>query len=190
MHAVIRRYRVRLGTVATAAQLAQTHLVPHMSRIPGFTAYYLLDAGEGIVASISVCESREGSELAAGLAADWFRSDWPSFQLIPPEVTDGEVLVHAEVVRASGRRRSERRSAAEQRAAQDRRAGVERRVATMSSPDIDRRTGMERRVEGERRSAAERRLAWQPGEGGGGGGGGRSSRRLGVAPAWRRSTRV
>jgi hypothetical protein len=185
MHAVIRRYRVRLGTVATAAQLAQTHLVPHMSRIPGFAAYYLLDAGEGIVASISICGTKDGADLAAKLAADWFRSDWPSFQLIPPEVTDGEVLVHAEVIRASGRRHSERRNSTDQRSGAERRVAGERRAATIPV-DAERRSGLERRAEGDRRMAIDRRVSWQPAEGVEP----RSSRRLGVAPPWRRGARI
>ncbi len=110
MHAVIRRYKVRLGTVASAAQHAETSLLPQMNRLPGFVAYYLLDAGDSVLASISVCETPEGADASAALAASWFRSDWPSFKLIPPEVTDGEVLVHAEVGRATGRRRTERRA--------------------------------------------------------------------------------
>jgi hypothetical protein len=183
MHAVIRRYRVRLGTVATAAELAQTHLVPHMSRIPGFTAYYLLDAGDGIVASISICGTKDGADLAAKLAADWFRSDWPSFQLIPPEVTDGEVLVHAEIIRASGRRHSERRSANDQRAKPDRRVGGERRLAALPAT-LERRSGLERRASGERRTDPDRRTTWQSTEGV------RPARRLGVAPPWRRSSRI
>ncbi|MGH7569180.1 MAG: hypothetical protein ACREL9_09455, partial [Gemmatimonadales bacterium] len=90
-----------------------------MNRIPGFAAYYLLDAGDGVLASISVCETKEGAAASAGLAAEWFRSDWPSFRVIPPEVTDGAVLVHGE---APARSRPERRQAA------DRRAGAERRT--------------------------------------------------------------
>src|SRR6266511_1116846 len=127
MHAVIRRYRVRLGTVASAAQVAEDTLLPRMNRLPGFVAYYLLDAGDGVLASISVCETGEGAEAAAALAAEWFRSDWPSFQLIPPAVTDGEVLVHAEVGRGAGRRRSERRRADERRAGAARRVVADRR---------------------------------------------------------------
>ena len=86
MHAVIRRYKVRLGTVAGAAHHAELSLVPQMNRLPGFVAYYLLDAGDSVLASISVCETPEGADAAAALAASWFRSDWPSFKLIPPEI--------------------------------------------------------------------------------------------------------
>jgi len=160
MHAVIRRYKVRLGTVASAAQHAESSLLPQMNRLPGFVAYYLLDAGDSVLASISVCETPEGADAAAALAASWFRSDWPSFKLIPPEITDGEVLVHAEVGRSTGRRRTERRASTERRADSDRRVASERRRLN-EAPAVERRSDVTRRSSAERRSELERRAAWQ-----------------------------
>ena len=182
MYGVIRRYRVRLGTVARAAQLAETHLLPRMNKLPGFVAYYLLDAGEGILASISICETGEGAEAAGALAADWFRSDWPSFQLIPPEVTDGEVLVHGEVARRGGRRRSERRSATVRRAGAERRVGAERRRETLPAA-VERRQGEPRRATGERRVRSERRSAADDTDGA-------RPKRPALAPPWRKSSRI
>ena len=160
MHAVIRRYKVRLGTVASAAQHAETSLLPQMNRLPGFVAYYLLDAGDSVLASISVCETPEGADAAAALAASWFRSDWPSFKLIPPEITDGEVLVHAEVGRATGRRRNERRASTERRTQGERRIAAERRRSNQE-PLVERRSEMSRRSSTDRRAPTERRAAWQ-----------------------------
>jgi hypothetical protein len=144
-----------------------------MNRLPGFVAYYLLDAGDGIIASVSVCDSREGAKAAATLAAEWFRSDWPSFQLIPPEVTDGEVLVHGEVSPATGRRHSQRRNEGERRVGGERRAAV----GSVPAPAVERRT-VERRGSQDRRAAAERRTQKAP------------APRLGVAPAWRKPSRI
>lgn len=160
MHAVIRRYKVRLGTVASAAQHAETSLLPQMNQLPGFVAYYLLDAGDSVLASISVCETQEGADAAAALAASWFRSDWPSFKLIPPEITDGEVLVHAEVGRSTGRRRTERRASTDRRTNGERRIASERRRSNQE-PLVERRTETTRRAAAERRSQVERRAAWQ-----------------------------
>ncbi len=160
MHAVIRRYKVRLGTVASAAQHAETSLLPQMNRLPGFVAYYLLDAGDSVLASISVCETPEGADAAAALAASWFRSDWPSFKLIPPEITDGEVLVHAEAGRATGRRRTERRAKTDRRLDSERRTASERRRSSQE-PLVERRNEAVRRSSTERRSEAERRASWQ-----------------------------
>ena len=160
MHAVIRRYRVRLGTVASAAQHAENSLLPQMNQLPGFVAYYLLDAGDSVLASISVCETREGADAAAAFAASWFRSDWPSFKVIPPEITDGEVLVHAEVGRATGRRRFERRASSDRRAAPDRRLGTERRRADAPRA-VEQRSDVVRRSPVGRRLEQERRAGWQ-----------------------------
>jgi len=160
MHAVIRRYKVRLGTVASAAKHAETSLLPQMNRLPGFVAYYLLDAGDSVLASISVCATPEGADAAAALAASWFRSDWPSFKLIPPEITDGEVLVHAEAERATGRRRTERRAKNDRRTDGERRMVAERRRSNQE-PVVERRGEGVRRSSTERRSQVERRESWQ-----------------------------
>jgi hypothetical protein len=160
MHAVIRRYKVRLGTVASAAHHAETSLLPQMNQLPGFVAYYLVDAGDSVLASISVCETREGADAAAALAASWFRSDWPSFKLIPPETTDGEVLVRAELGRAAGRRRFERRASTDRRADADRRTASDRRHKNEARA-VDKRVENGRRSSAERRANVERRAAWQ-----------------------------
>lgn len=181
MHAVIRRYRVRLGTVGQAAGYAEKSLLPQMNRIPGFVAYYLLDAGDGVLASISVCETKDGADVSAGLAADWFRSDWPSFRLIPPEVTDGAVLVHGE---APARSRPERRRSTDRRIGAERRGWEERRQAALPRT-VDRRSGNERRVARDRRAGLERRHGWHatppPSP---------QARRLGLAPPWRKPERI
>jgi hypothetical protein len=182
MYAVIRRYRVRLGTVASAAQVAETSLLPRMSQLPGFVAYYLLDAGDGVLASISVCSTSEGADAAAALAVEWFRSDWPSFQLIPPEMTDGEVLVHAEMGRAAGRRRVERRSVSDRRGPEERRLGPDRRRAPLSCA-VERRSG-ERRVPLDRRAGLERRAGWQATQDT------RPARRLAMAPSRRHASGI
>jgi len=72
MHAVIRRYRVRLGTVEQAARYAEKWFVPLVRKLPGFVTYYLLDAGNDTLASIGLFESIDGAESAAQLARDWF----------------------------------------------------------------------------------------------------------------------
>src|SRR5437588_632401 len=51
MHAVIRRYRVRLGTVAQAVRYAEKQFVPLVRRIPGFVGCYLMDAGAVLAAA-------------------------------------------------------------------------------------------------------------------------------------------
>ena len=95
MHAWMRRYRVRLGTVAQTAQHARAELLPDLQQIPGFEAWYLIEAGTDVVAMIGLFHSAESA--AAGLQRQqlWFRDEWGSCQLLPPEVVEGATLIAA-----------------------------------------------------------------------------------------------
>jgi len=141
MHAVIRRYRVRLGTVAEAVRYAEKQFVPLVRRIPGFVGCYLMDAGNDVLTSIGLFHTQDGAEAAVSLQRDWFRDEWSSFRPLPPEVVIGAVLAQAtadSAVPAERRRLADRRNAAavlpvgswsgvERRLASDRRGGAERR---------------------------------------------------------------
>lgn len=132
MHALLRRYRIRLGTVETAAQRAEQGLLPVIRRVPGFVAFYMVNGGNNVVASVGLFETQEGAAAAERVTGDWFRDDWPSFQAIPPEVTTGSVLMHEAVTREPGARVTrEGRPQVERRGGIDRRWG-DRRVGTPS----------------------------------------------------------
>lgn len=134
MHVVFRRYRVRLGAIEAAALRAQESLVPWLRQVPGFAAYYFVDAGDGTVASLALFETGEGAALAEGLLGRWFREDWPVFRAVPPGLTRGEVLVRDEAPRAP------------------------QAAVSASGPRLERRTGIDRRFRRERRSPRDRRL--------------------------------
>ena len=93
MYATIRKYR-NMRSVAEAARRAEAELVPVLKRVPGFRAYYIIDCGEGVTASISVFDGREGAlasneQAVAGVLEHL--ADGHDGQ--PPEVTVGRVLV-------------------------------------------------------------------------------------------------
>jgi len=144
MHAVIRRYRVRLGTVEQAVRYADKQFVPLVRRIPGFQACYLMDAGNDILATIGLFETLDGAEAAFRLQRDWFRDEWSSFRPLPPEVVAGEVLAHAAALeerplvdrrRLADRRQTVMLVAVDRRNGVDRRGGIERRGEPVSQPD-------------------------------------------------------
>jgi hypothetical protein len=112
MHAVIRRYRVRLGTVAQAVRYAEKQFVPLVRRIPGFVGCYLMDAGNDVLTSIGLFHTQEGAEAAISLQRDWFRDEWSSFRPLPPEIVAGAVLAQAT---AEGTIPAERRGLADRR---------------------------------------------------------------------------
>jgi len=135
MHAVIRRYRVRLGTVQQAIRYAEKEFIPLARRIPGFVACYLLDAGNDVLASIGLFQTQEGAESGVRLQREWFRDEWSSFRPLPPEVVAGEVFAQA---------------TAERDPLADRRRQPDRRRQAMLIPG-DAWTGVEQRSGGDRR---------------------------------------
>src|SRR5437588_330488 len=95
MHGVIRRYRVRLGTVAQAARYTEKGFLPILRGIPGFVSSHLLDEGNDVLTWMALLETEEAAEAAVRASRDWFRDEWSSFRPLPPEVVTGEVLARA-----------------------------------------------------------------------------------------------
>jgi hypothetical protein len=84
MHGVIRRYRVRLGTVRQAAHYAEKGFVPILRDLPGFISCHLLDAGNDILTFMALFEAEEGAAAAVRASREWFRDEWSSFRPPPP----------------------------------------------------------------------------------------------------------
>jgi len=91
MYTVVRRYDGATDP-AEAARRAQEGLVPLIRQVPGFVAYYAVDAGGGEIVSISVFEDQAGSEEPTKIAADFVRENLAPLLPNPPQVTAGEVV--------------------------------------------------------------------------------------------------
>lgn len=59
------------------------------------TAYGLVDAGDGTIASVSVFEDQAGAEASTEKAADWVRENLAELVEGAPQVVSGEVTVSA-----------------------------------------------------------------------------------------------
>jgi len=94
MYVSVRRYKMEPGSVDELMRRVEEGFVPIVSKGPGFVAYYALDAGDGVVASISVFEDQAGAEESNRMAADWVKENLAALLPNPPEVTAGEVRVH------------------------------------------------------------------------------------------------
>jgi hypothetical protein len=142
MHVVIQRYRVRLGEVVDAAHYAEKWFLPLVREIPGFAACYLVEAGNGVLASVGLFETQAAADKASELAHAWFSKEWGSFRQLPPEVIAGAVLapiVANEQAQTTGRRwLADRRSAATLKAS-GRNGDPERRAGSERRRDYDRR---------------------------------------------------
>ncbi len=96
MYASIRRYVVHPGSIGEIARQVNKGFLPIIIRdIPGFVAYYVVDAGHGISISFSIFEDQAGAERSAAAAREYIKENLASLFPNPPEIMDGEVLVKA-----------------------------------------------------------------------------------------------
>jgi len=94
MYASIRRYKSSPGGAAELARRVNQGFVPIISKAPGFVAYYVVDAGNDVVASVSVFQDQAGAEESNRMAADWVKDNIAALVTGAPEITAGAVTVH------------------------------------------------------------------------------------------------
>ncbi|KUN81405.1 hypothetical protein [Streptomyces griseoruber] len=94
MYAAVRRYE-GVTDPAEAGRLVHEGFVPLMREVPGFVAYYWLDAGDGVMVSTSVFQDRAGAEESIARAADFVREHLAALLPNPPQVMAGEVVAFA-----------------------------------------------------------------------------------------------
>ncbi|MGX1548085.1 hypothetical protein FNH09_00525 [Streptomyces adustus] len=94
MYAAVRRYE-GVADPAEAARLVNEGFVPLLRQVPGFVAYYWIDAGDGVMVSTSVYQDRSGADASNARAADFVRDHLAALLPNPPRVMAGEVVAHA-----------------------------------------------------------------------------------------------
>jgi hypothetical protein len=71
------------------------NLLPRLTKMPGFSGYYLIEAGNGVMSSIGFFETSAQSDESTRVAATWVRDEKLERALPnPPKITGGEVVVH------------------------------------------------------------------------------------------------
>jgi hypothetical protein len=93
MYATVRRYE-GVTDPSEAGRRVNEGFVPLISQVPGFVAYYWVDAGGGVMISTSVFEDQSGAEKSNKRAADYVRENLASLLPNPPQTTAGEVVAH------------------------------------------------------------------------------------------------
>ena len=91
MYATVRRYE-GVTDPAEAGRRVKEGFVPLVSKIPGFVAYYWVNAGGGVMISTSVFEDQAHEEESNRRAADWVRENLAALLPNPPQITAGEVV--------------------------------------------------------------------------------------------------
>ena len=96
MHATIRRYEgVDTKRTEELSRKVSETLVPELEKLEGFSGYYLIESGEGVVSSVGLFKSFPQSDEATKIAAAWVKDEKLESALPnPPTVTSGKVIVH------------------------------------------------------------------------------------------------
>ena len=99
MHATVRRYEgvdtTRMGEIVDKVNMT---LLPQLRELPGFSGYFLIEAGNGVVSSFGLFETSEQADESKALVTKWisdenFNSAIPN----PPKITSGKVVAHSDV---------------------------------------------------------------------------------------------
>jgi hypothetical protein len=95
MYGTIRRYDVTDTTRSSElVDKVNDRLVPQLSELPGFNGFFLIDAGNGIMSSVSFFDTEAHAEESTQVASNWVReSELQKVLPNPPKITIGEVVV-------------------------------------------------------------------------------------------------
>ncbi len=92
MYTSIRRYEgLSPGTIEEIVKVVEEGFVPIVSAGAGFIGYHLVDAGGGVMATISVFETEAAAEESNRAAASWVKEALSTLLPNPPQITAGEV---------------------------------------------------------------------------------------------------
>jgi hypothetical protein len=96
MYVAVRRYE-GVTDPSEAGRLVDEGFVPIISEMPGFVAYYWVDAGDGVMISTSVFEHKAAEEESNRRAAEWVQENLASLLPNAPQITAGEVVAQKSV---------------------------------------------------------------------------------------------
>ena len=91
MYVAVRRYD-GVSDSQKAGQLVDEGFVPIISEMPGFVAYYWVDAGDGVMVSTSVFEHKDAEEQSTFRAGEFVAEHLAPLMPNPPQITAGEVV--------------------------------------------------------------------------------------------------
>jgi hypothetical protein len=96
MFATVRRYEgIEPSNIDELTKKIDESLAPKLSKLPGFSSYFVIDTGNGVMSSIGVFETSAQANDSTRVASEWVRDEKLERILQnPPKVTDGEVIVH------------------------------------------------------------------------------------------------
>ena len=94
MHAILNRYEgVDASRTIELTKKVNETLIPRLSKLPGFDGYFLIEAGNNVMTSISLFDTHAHADESARIASSWVR-DEKLESVLPnaPMITFGEVV--------------------------------------------------------------------------------------------------
>ncbi len=76
MYATIRRYRTNPDSASESVRHVLERFVPLIAETAA--AYYVVDAGDGVIASVTICEDEEKVRTSNKVAAEWVKQQLAS----------------------------------------------------------------------------------------------------------------
>src|SRR3954469_2849122 len=92
-YGAVRRYEGVTDT-KEATKRVNDGFLPLISKMKGFVAYYLVDAGNGVIVSTSVFKTQAEADESTKNAADWVKKNLAALVPNAPQVTAGAVVAH------------------------------------------------------------------------------------------------
>ena len=96
MHASIRRYEsIDQSRKSELVKKVDETLLPKLTELPGFNGYSLIDAGDGVMTSVSFFDTAEQADESTRVSSSWVREQKLETALpTAPTITSGDVVVH------------------------------------------------------------------------------------------------
>jgi hypothetical protein len=96
MNVTIRRYEsIDQSRKSELIKKLDENLLPTLSELPGFNGYSVIDAGDGVMTSVSFFDTAAQADESTRVAASWLREQkLDSVLSTAPKITSGDVVVH------------------------------------------------------------------------------------------------
>jgi len=96
MHATIRRYEgVDTDRINELTRKVSEQLVPELRKLEGFSGYYLVEAGDGVLSSFGLFKEPAQINEATKLVEAWIKSEGLESALPnPAKITTGKIVAH------------------------------------------------------------------------------------------------
>lgn len=99
MYATVKRYELGAGSRGVGAvreimRRCQEELLPRVKEVGGFGGFYVVDASNGIIASVSIFEHEAGADEGNQVVKQFFKERLAGLLQANPQVTEGEAVVH------------------------------------------------------------------------------------------------